>query len=109
MNKKLTTVIFSVLIIFTSIPLYSQWIELNTGISTKINSINSIKGITTWACGDNGTVIKSYNNGDTWQNGNLGGISESISLNHVYCLSTDIVLAAGNDLNNSYLFIPKFQ
>lgn len=104
MKKKLTLFLIISLVIFTSFPLYSQWVELNTGITNRLNSISSIKDLTTWACGNNGTVIKSFNIGDTWQNGNISGIPQNVNLNHIYCLGSDIVLVTGNDQINTYLF-----
>src|SRR5436190_1022116 len=104
MKKNLSVYFIFSLVIFTSFPLYSQWVELNTGLTGRLNSISSIKGITTWACGVNGTVIKSFNSGDSWHNGNLEGIPQNVNLGHIYCLSYDVVLAAGNDENKTYLF-----
>ncbi len=104
MNKKLTFLFLTIIIFVTVNQLLSQWVELNSGVTTKLNSISSIKGITTWACGVNGTVIKSTDNGDTWQNGNFSGIPQNIILNHIYCLTKDIALAAGNDNSSSYVF-----
>src|SRR5688572_22339342 len=98
MKRNLTVFLFSFIAI-TLLPLcsQSQWVELNTGVSVRINSISSIKQVTTWACGVSGTVIKSSNSGDNWENGNLDGIGPAINLNHIYALTPAIVFAAGNN------------
>ncbi|MFI5212104.1 MAG: hypothetical protein ACHQIH_04420, partial [Ignavibacteria bacterium] len=103
MKKNLTFFVI-LLFVITSTPLFSQWVELNTGVTARLNSVSSIKEVTTWACGVNGTVIKSSNSGDNWQNGNLDGIGPAIILNHIYALSTETVFAAGNDQSRTYLY-----
>lgn len=85
--------------------LFSQWVELNSGVNVRLNSISSIKELTTWACGNNGTVIKSSNMGDNWENGNLGGIPSNINLHHIYALNEMKVFAAGNDGITANLYL----
>ncbi len=104
MKKELSLVFLISLILLSSISIYTQWIELNTGVTSRLNSISSIKQITTWACGINGIVIKSFNSGNTWQNGNLNGIPPNVDLNHIYCISADTILSSGNVQSNTFLF-----
>ncbi len=104
MKKSLTALFIFLSIFLLNTQFLAQWIELNSGVSTKLNSVSSIKGLTTWACGNNGTVIKSSNMGDNWSNGNQFGISANITLNHIYCINENIVFAAGNEGVVTYLY-----
>jgi hypothetical protein len=104
MKKSLTIIFIFLNIIFSEALLFAQWVELNSGVSSKLNSLSSIKELTTWACGNNGTVIKSSNMGDNWSNGNQSGITSNITLNHIYCINENIVLTAGNDGSVTYLY-----
>ncbi len=104
MNKILTFLLITIIFFISKNPLLSQWVELNTGVTTKLNSISSIKQITTWACGNSGTVIKSTNTGDTWQNANFADIPVTVNLNHIYSFDNNVVLCAGNDGNSTFLY-----
>lgn len=103
---KKSLVLFALLfcVNFSGPVLFSQWVELNSGVSAKLNSISSIKDITTWVCGNNGTIIKSTNMGDSWSDGNLSGIPPAVTLNHIYSLNHDLVFCAGNDGSTTCLY-----
>ncbi|HWA06025.1 MAG TPA: T9SS type A sorting domain-containing protein [Ignavibacteria bacterium] len=104
MKKSLTALFIFLNIFLLNTQFLAQWVELNSGVSVKLNSLSSIKELTTWACGNNGTVIKSSNMGDNWTNGNQSGITANITLNHIYCINENIVLTAGNDGSVTYLY-----
>ncbi len=104
MKKSLTALFIFLNIFLLNTQFLAQWVELNSGVSVKLNSLSSIKELTTWACGNIGTVIKSSNMGDNWTNGNQSGITANITLNHIYCINENIVLAAGNDGSLAYLY-----
>lgn len=104
MKKSLTFVFIILSITISDALLYSQWVELTSGVTVKLNSLSSIKELTTWACGNNGTVIKSSNMGDNWTNGNQTGITTNLTLNHIFCINENIVLTAGNDGSATYLY-----
>ncbi len=50
---------------------YSQWIELNTGISFTIFSLSAIDNSVVWACSSGPNIIRTTDGGTTWVN--LGG------------------------------------
>lgn len=104
MKKSLIISVILFCITFSGSVLFSQWVELNSGVGVKLNSISSIKELTTWVCGNNGTVIKSSNMGDSWSNGNLSGISAAVTLNHIYCLNQNLVFCAGSEGSSAYLY-----
>ena len=97
MNKRLTF-FFTVILFSITVGINSQWVELNSSVTTRLNSLSSIKDVTTWACGAGGTVIKSSNMGDSWSNGNLSGIPAASNLNHIFCLNENIVMTLGLSL-----------
>jgi photosystem II stability/assembly factor-like uncharacterized protein len=104
MKKALT--LFCILCLFTA-SLHSQtpWVELNTGITKRLNSISSIKDVSVWACGTEGTVIRSTNSGDSWINANPEpSIPASIDLHHIYSTGSGSAFVCGNDSQNSYIF-----
>ena len=100
MYKSLTFLILFFCIKITS----AQWVELTTGVNARLNSISSLKDITTWACGNGGTVIKSSNMGDSWQNGNQSGIPSTSNLNHIFCINANTVLCSGTEGAAAYLY-----
>lgn len=102
MNKLLTIILIPLFFIITDIS--SQWVELNTGVTANLNSLSSVKDVTTWACGNNGTVIKSSDMGDHWQNGNISGIPANYVLNHIYAQSQVIAFTCATNNNTAYLF-----
>jgi len=105
MERVLTILFFILLVPFTSLFSQTPWVELNTGISKRLNSISSIKDVSVWACGNEGTVIRSTNMGDNWTNANPNNdIPISVTLNHIYCISPLAALAAGNDNTYAYVF-----
>lgn len=100
MLKSLTCLLLIIIVNYSS----AQWVELNSGVTTRLNSISSVKDLCTWACGAGGTVLKSSNMGDSWQNGNQSGIPLSASLNHIFCINENIVLCSGIDGSTAYLY-----
>jgi hypothetical protein len=63
-----------------------------------------MKGVATWACGNNATIIKSTNSGDTWTNANQNGIPSNINLVNVHAVSALFALTAGYSGNNTYIY-----
>ncbi len=101
---KVLTFLVSVILLLNVSFVNSQWVELNSGVSSRLNSLSSIKDLTTWACGAGGTVIKSSNMGDSWSNANSGEIPVSANLNHIFCLDENTVMILGNDQNATKLY-----
>lgn len=105
MIKNFTLLTATLIIMISQNYIFSQWVELTSGVNVRLNSLSSIKGLTTWACGNYGTIIKSSNMGNNWQNGNPGGISANINLNYIYALNELKIFAAGYDGSNAYVYI----
>ncbi|RPI16579.1 MAG: T9SS C-terminal target domain-containing protein [Ignavibacteriae bacterium] len=58
--------IILLLVLSISPHVYSQWITLNSGISQNLNALHFINTQTGFACGVNGTIIKTTNGGMNW-------------------------------------------
>ncbi len=82
---------------------YSQAIitECNTGVITQLNSSSNCKSNywyswQGWACGINGTVLKSIGSSSQWRNVSGGGIPSNISLDNICGLDSSIAFVAGH-------------
>lgn len=62
---KLLKNIFITVILF-NLPVFSQWFAQNTGTSENLRSVFFTNAQTGYACGDNGTIIKTTNGGTNW-------------------------------------------
>src|SRR3990172_4655700 len=45
---------------------YSQWILQNSGTTNHLYDVYFINTQTGWACGNNGTIVKTTNGGNNW-------------------------------------------
>jgi photosystem II stability/assembly factor-like uncharacterized protein len=104
--------VFKILVIIISCTdIYSQWswTELNTGVSVQLNSASSLsvgwQNDPVWACGYNGTVIRSTNSGQNWQNVSGNGLPNNITLFNIFIIDANTALTAGNI--NAYTFVFK--
>jgi photosystem II stability/assembly factor-like uncharacterized protein len=93
----------SVFFITLQIP-SQQWVELNTGVNSRINSLSSVKSVAVWACGGNGTVIKSYDEGNSWENAGSIDIPDNIDLNHINAISDETAFITGNDAQSTFIY-----
>jgi hypothetical protein len=97
------------LIIFTpfifSQFLYNSWIELDPGVNTSLNCVrvnsSHFPGII-WICGNNGVILRSSSENETWQKVNAG-IPKEINLVTI-SVKDSAILAAGNIGNNTYVY-----
>jgi Secretion system C-terminal sorting domain len=92
--------------IFCLHPSNSQesWVELVTGTTSKLNSISSVRNTATWVCGENATIIKSVNSGDSWVNANYAHIPNNTNLLSVTALNKDIAFVAGISPGGTSIF-----
>ena len=87
-------------LLFTSALFSQQWpfVEQNSGVSVNLTSVSASNQLgNAWVCGYNGTVLKTYNNGNNWINVSGNGISSDVNLVNIHPLkfSPDIVLTCG--------------
>lgn len=85
---------------------YSQtsWVELTTGVTSRLNDISSRKNVGVWACGENATIIRSTNSGDTWFNTNNSIIPANRNLTCVYGINAASAYTSGFDGSNSVVY-----
>jgi|GEM_PF-2794179 len=71
------------------------WNAISSVNTTKDLNSMSIIGTKIWAAGSNGTVLKSTDNGESWELKNTG-ISAENNLNSIYFVSENVGWAVGN-------------
>jgi photosystem II stability/assembly factor-like uncharacterized protein len=82
----------------------NSWVELTTGVTSRLNDISSRKGIAVWACGENATIIRSTNSGDTWFNANNSVIPAGRNLTCVFGINPEAAFTAGFNGINSIVY-----
>ncbi|MEO8513794.1 MAG: T9SS type A sorting domain-containing protein [Ignavibacteria bacterium] len=83
-----------------------NWSELNSGVNTSLNSIavNNYGSNVVATCGNVGVILLSTNLGVTWNNISSGMIPANIDLYTVSIGIPNIVIAAGNSGNTTYVY-----
>ncbi len=79
------------------------WDEIPTGVSVQLNSVSNVSGQVAWACGVNGTVIKTVNNGYNWVNAS-GNIPNTITLVSISGVDGSTALVAGYIDTNTFVY-----
>jgi len=107
MKRKI--LLFCIIILFISRYMSAQqwWVEQNSGVNSRLNS--AYTGYFTsdgWVCGNNGTVLKTGNYGNTWVNVSGNGIPADVSLVTIKAgwFNTYIVLTAGNRGDTTFVY-----
>jgi hypothetical protein len=92
---------------FFSVPLnqnlYSQWVELTSGVSTNLTSISVPNPNVRWVCGYNGTVLKSVAFPISFSIAN-NGIPPNVNLYNIFGNNEYRALCAGNIGSNTYVY-----
>jgi photosystem II stability/assembly factor-like uncharacterized protein len=98
-------IIFTISILLTS-NAYSQyfWTEVNSGVTTQLNSASNIDGINAWVCGINGVVLRTTNYGYNWQSVGINGIPGTTTLVNIYGFNNQLALTAGTVGTNTYVY-----
>ena len=70
-------IIFVILFLFLCVYCASSqpWSLQNSGTTNQLNSISASYAYYAWACGNNGTVLRTTNGGDNWYNVSGNGIT----------------------------------
>ena len=83
------------LLLFINILSYSQFYELNTGVSTQLNSVTKSRygayTWTVWACGNNGTIVKGISQvgqWNIWRNLTGKGVPVNVNLTNICAVDT---------------------
>jgi photosystem II stability/assembly factor-like uncharacterized protein len=88
-------VIFIIIIFASSSSLYSQWIQLNSGVSTQFISVCFVNQATGFVCGAEGKVLKTTNGGINWQSNT---VLDSATLTSVFFANSNTGFIAGRIL-----------
>ena len=105
--RKFTIIASAVLLIFKCIDSQAQvfWNEVNSGVTVSLNSVSDVNATIAWACGQNGTVIRTSNSGYNWLNVSGNGIPDTVNLINIFAIDANIALTAGNfGISTSYVY-----
>jgi photosystem II stability/assembly factor-like uncharacterized protein len=85
--------------------LYTQpWVEQASGVTVQLTSISCIDNNNDWACGYNGTVLRSATSGNTWINVSGNGIPANIQLVNIFGINSTTALVAGYIGSNTWVY-----
>lgn len=71
--------------IFSTDCIFSQpWTLQNSGITKKLNSVSATSTSYAWICGENGTILKTTNQGDNWINLTGNGVPSALNLLNIF-------------------------
>lgn len=97
-------------------PFYSQniiyeyavnWTEQNSGINTRLNCVTSnsfSEPNTAYACGVNGTVLKTTNSGANWISVGQNWIPGNVNLTSIAMFSSSVVITSGTASNETFVY-----
>lgn len=72
-----------------------RWRKLTSGTTRNLNGVSIAPGtVVAWAVGDEGTILKSSDSGETWRVQSIFGIN--LHLNGVHAVSKEIAWAVGD-------------
>jgi photosystem II stability/assembly factor-like uncharacterized protein len=103
--KKLIGLLFAANFLFLVSQSSSQWSEQSTGVSSKLNGCRVFTYDNTWICGDNGTVLRTTNNGLNWINLTGNGIPLNVNLISIGGLNDNAVTIGGNNPSGSVIYM----
>jgi photosystem II stability/assembly factor-like uncharacterized protein len=113
MKKTLISIIIIASLFFCLNNANSQnWSQQNSNTTNQLNSISTMPSYRVWACGNNGTVLKTTNGGINWMNVSGNGIPTSLNLENIFMHKMFIwppnnsyVYATGTDSSSSYIYM----
>jgi len=83
----------------------ASWIDQSSGVNTSLNCVvsnSSNPNKPVWICGDNGVVLKSFDESNTWERAG-GNIPANCNLQTI-CIADSVILTAGNIGNNTVVY-----
>ena len=83
---------------------YSQMFEQNSGVTVELNCVSVFDLNNAWVCGASGTVLRTSNGGVNWLNVTGSGIPVNVTLNHIFAVTPSLVLAAGYNATNTWVW-----
>jgi hypothetical protein len=90
---------------FMQCSVYAQWVEQNSGVTRKLNSIDGYTDGNAWVCGDSGAVLRTTNYGINWINVSGNGIPLNVNLVGIFDAFHDLnAYTCGNSPTSSYIF-----
>lgn len=108
--KIFTCFLLTFIVMLTVRTCFGQWVLQNSGLTTSLLDIDFINQNTGWACGDNGSIVKTTNGGINWilQNSSvtkrLEGI-EAIDAGLLWCVGWWNTILKSTDGGNNWIVI----
>jgi len=88
------------------------WFQQNSNTTNQLNSVSPMSSYRAWACGNNGTVLKTINGGNNWINESGNGIPASLNLINIFMhkeyewpTNDDYAYTTGSDGSGSYIYM----
>lgn len=75
--------IITLLLILMAVPLYSQWIEQNSGVDKALNDVYCVTQDLVFVVGNNGIILKTTDGGTNWIQKNSGTIQDLMKVQFV--------------------------
>jgi hypothetical protein len=106
---KIIIYLLIIVLVFLNHKVYSQGFELNSGVTVQLNSsspcmINPYPYANAWACGINGTVIKSANYPNNWLNVSGNGLPNNINMTNICGVDSSIAFVTGALNSNTWIW-----
>ena len=79
------------------------WTELTSGTTNSLYSVSAVNDHNVWACGANGTVLRSVN-GSTWQSVGSAPISNTLALYNIFGIDSLTALVTGSSSTATYVY-----
>ena len=70
------TIAISVFFFITSLLIYPQWIQQNSGTTKSFHNLYFLNENLGWVCGYDGTILKTSDGGQNWISHNLGTLDD---------------------------------
>ena len=79
-----------------------EWTVQSSGVTTRLNSVKAVSHTVAWACGNSGVVLRTTDNGSTWQ-GVGGGLLSSMTLYSIEAIDANTAIVAAWASSGAYL------
>ena len=82
------------------------WIEQNSGVTVQLTSVSKPQSFTNagWICGYSGTVLRTTNWGQVWENVSGNGIPNTVSLINIFGIDASTALTAGYQGSDTWVW-----
>ncbi len=87
-------------LLFISGTTFTQWIELNSGVTNILRSVSAIDDNNVWVSGDQSKVLRTSDGGLNWISLPASGIPAAFSLTNIFAINSTSALTTGYYVSN---------